>query len=133
MEEGRLVAKRNDLAKAFETVRNAALSYPEVIEDFPWGHSAMKVRGKAFTFLVLDENGLRMSVKLPSSRYAALMLPFASPTAYGLGKSGWVTATFEIRDAVPLDILRSWLDESYRTIAPRKLVAALPPFAARIV
>jgi hypothetical protein len=44
-----------------------------------------------------------------------------------------VTATFEIRDAVPLDILRSWLDESYRTIAPKKLIDALPPLAARIV
>jgi hypothetical protein len=66
----------------------------------------------------MEEGRLVAKLKLPSSRYAALMLPFASPTAYGLGKSGWVTAAFDIRDAVPLDILRSWLDESYRPSLP---------------
>jgi hypothetical protein len=121
------VARRNDAAKSFEALREAALAYPEVSEDFPWGHSAMKVRGKSFTFLVLDAKGLSMSVKLPLSRYAALMLPFASPTGYGLGKSGWVTAQFASTDAIPLNVLREWLDESYRAIAPKKLVSTLPP------
>jgi hypothetical protein len=119
------VAKRKDVAKSFEALRQAALSYPEVVEEFPWGHSAMKVRGKSFVFLALGEDGLSLSAKLPSSRYAALMLPFAAPTAYGLGKSGWVTARFGSADAIPLEILRDWLDESYRAIAPKKLVAAM--------
>jgi predicted DNA-binding protein (MmcQ/YjbR family) len=119
------LAKRSDVAKSFEALREAALSYPEASEEFPWGHSAMKVRGKSFVFLVLDEDGLSMSAKLPSSRYAALMLPFAAPTGYGLGKSGWVTARFGPRDSIPLEILRDWLDESYRAIAPKRLVAAM--------
>ena len=55
----------------------------------------------------------------------ALSLPFASPTEYGLGKSGWVTARFHIGDAVPTDMLAEWVDESYRAIAPKKLVARL--------
>jgi hypothetical protein len=28
---------------------------------------------------------------------------------------------------VPTELLGSWLDESYRAIAPKKLVAQLPP------
>ena len=38
-----------------------------------------------------------------------------------LGKSGWVTATFHKGDRPPFDILKSWIDESYRAIAPKKL------------
>jgi len=54
-----------------------------------------------------------------------LMLPFAKPTGYGLGKSGWVSASFTAKERPPLDLLREWIDESYRAIAPKKLVAAL--------
>jgi predicted DNA-binding protein (MmcQ/YjbR family) len=124
--KGWIVARRNEAAKSFAALREAALTYPEVSEDFPWGHSAMKVRGKSFAFLVLDETGVSVTVKLPHSRYAALMLPFASPTGYGLGKSGWVTARFAAADAIPSNVLRDWLDESYRAIAPKRLVATLP-------
>lgn len=56
----------------------------------------------------------------------ALTLPFVSPTGYGLGKSGWVTATFGPKQTPPLDMLQDWIDESYRAQAPKKLVAALP-------
>jgi predicted DNA-binding protein (MmcQ/YjbR family) len=56
---------------------------------------------------------------------AALMLPFAEPTHYGLGKSGWVTAQFGVRDEIPLALLREWIDESYRAVAPKKLIAQI--------
>ena len=52
-------------------------------------------------------------------------LPFASPTAYGLGKSGWVTAQFERGAKPPMDVLKAWIEESYRAVAPKKLVAEL--------
>lgn len=106
-------------------LREAGLGYPEVTEDFPWGHRTLKVKGKAFVFLALTGEGLSMSVKLPQSNGAALMMPFAQPTGYGLGKSGWVSASFGARDTPPLEMLRKWLDESYRAIAPKKLVAQL--------
>ena len=44
--------------------------------------------GKVFVFLGRDDAGLGLSVKLKHSRLMALGLPFASPTGYGLGKSG---------------------------------------------
>ncbi|PTL82877.1 MmcQ/YjbR family DNA-binding protein [Vitiosangium sp. GDMCC 1.1324] len=106
-------------------LREAGMSYPEVTEDFPWGHRTLKVKGKAFIFMGLSTEGFSLSVKLPESNGAALMLPFVQPTGYGLGKSGWVSANFGARDTPPLDMLRKWLDESYRAVAPKKLVAQL--------
>lgn len=111
------------LARALDELRTQALAYPETHEDFPWGHSTVKVKTKAFVFLYLDaeRTELTMSAKLPQSSEVALFLPFAKPTGYGLGRSGWVTAAFGPRDDVPLDLLRGWLDESYRAVAPAKL------------
>jgi predicted DNA-binding protein (MmcQ/YjbR family) len=107
-------------------LREAGMAYPEVTEDFPWGHRTLKVKGKAFIFMGINgEEGLFLSVKLPQSNGAALMLPFAQPTGYGLGKSGWVSASFGAKDTPPLEMLRQWLDESYRAVAPKKLVAQL--------
>jgi hypothetical protein len=55
----------------------------------------------------------------------ALTLPFASPTEYGLGKSGLVTARFEPDDEVPVEMLEEWIDESFRAIAPKRVIAQL--------
>jgi len=73
-----------------------------------------------------DDDGFGLSVKLPASAPMALLLPFASPTRYGLGKSGWVSARFGRSESPPLDLLRAWIDESYRAIAPKTLVKKLP-------
>jgi predicted DNA-binding protein (MmcQ/YjbR family) len=114
------------LAKIGEQLRKKALGYPETDEHHPWGETAIKVKGKAFLFLHTATDALSLSVKLPHSREDALALPFTEPTHYGLGKSGWVTSSFKKGDEVPVGILEDWLDESYRAIAPKKLVASLP-------
>jgi len=108
-------------------LREHAMDYPEATEDFPWGHRAIKINGKAFVFLGGDANPkeLSMSVKLPQSRDMAVDLPFGEPTGYGMGKYGWVTARFTNAADVPLDLLRSWIDESFRAIAPKRMVKAL--------
>ena len=110
-------------------LRDFAMGYPEAHEDFPWGERVIKVRNKVFLFLGGKDQDLSLSVKLPSSGLIALGLPFASPTGYGLAKSGWVTARFGPKQKPPIEVLRAWIDESYRAIAPKKLVAALPPTA----
>lgn len=107
-------------------LRDIAMAYPEAHEDLPWGERAIKVRKKTFVFLHGGENGVSLSVKLPRSHEAALLLPFTEPTGYGLGKSGWVSARFGNEEEVPLELLRQWIDESYRAIAPKKLSALLP-------
>ena len=116
-------------AKAELALRDYALSFPETHEDFPWGHRALKVRGKGFLFMGGDEKVFSLSVKLPTSRDGVLLLPFASPTAYGLGKSGWVTAQFTRKDKIPLDWIRDWIEESYCAVAPKKLAAQIKDVA----
>jgi predicted DNA-binding protein (MmcQ/YjbR family) len=113
------------LTREGTALRKFALSYPEATEHMPWGHHAIKVKGKSFLFLAADAETFSLSAKLPSSGGVALKLPFASPTEYGLGRSGWVTARFPRGARVPLDVLRLWVDESYRAIAPKRLVARL--------
>lgn len=119
------MTKRNPLSRAESALRAHALTYPETHEEFPWGHRAIKVKTKVFLFIYREEMVLSLSVKLPLSARAALTLPFAAPTGYGLTKSGWVTARFEASDAIPVDMLREWIDESFRAVAPKKLVAQL--------
>jgi predicted DNA-binding protein (MmcQ/YjbR family) len=113
-----------------ETLRRHCLSYPAATEDFPWGHSAFKVKGKAFCFMSKAEAELSLSVKLPTSNSMALSFPFAEPTGYGLGKAGWVSATFPAGKRAPVALMKDWIDESYRAIAPVKLIAALDAPAA---
>jgi predicted DNA-binding protein (MmcQ/YjbR family) len=116
-----------DLATLRARLRTFALSLPGAYEEFPWGERVAKVAKKVFVFLGKDGDASEagLSVKLPASRDMALSLPFATPTEYGLGKSGWVTARFTSADAPPLDLLTSWIDESYRAVAPKTLVAQL--------
>jgi predicted DNA-binding protein (MmcQ/YjbR family) len=119
--------KQTQFSRVESALRKHALAYPRTVEHFPWGHSAFKVKGKVFLFLYRnDEEGfLSLSLKLPVSGKMALMLPFAAPTEYGLGKSGWVTARFDAGADIPLDMLAEWLDESFRAIAPKRVLALL--------
>jgi len=109
-------------------VRAFALSLPGAWEDHPWGESVAKVGKKVFVFLGKPAGkSFGLSVKLPDSGFEALELPFTEPTGYGLGKGGWVTATFGAGDEIPVEILKSWVEESYRAIAPKKLSAQIAP------
>ena len=114
------------LAALEARLRAAAAAYPEVQEDHPWGESAFKVRGKVFMFLHRGDGEISLSLKLPVSREFALVWDFAAPTGYGLGKSGWISCRIGADTDADPELLLGWLDESYRTIAPKKLVATLP-------
>ena len=107
-----------------EAIRKRALSYPETHEDFPWGESAFKVKGKTFVFMSDGEEGMSFSVKLPASRDLALSLPGSEPTHYGLGKKGWVT--MRPTSKTSMAVLHFLIDEGFRAVAPKKVVAALP-------
>ncbi len=107
-------------------LRAFGLAYPGTHTKSPWpGHLDLAVNDKTFAYLGLEGEPLHVSCKLPLSSPIASMLPFAKPSAYGLGKSGWVTATFTFEDELPVPMLEAWIDESYRAQAPKKLVKAL--------
>jgi predicted DNA-binding protein (MmcQ/YjbR family) len=104
------------------TLRAYALKYPETREDFPWEEDrVIKVRKKIFVFL--GDGGI--GVKLTHSNQAALGLRFVKPMAYGLGRSGWVTIDLTSGRKPSVDLLKTWIDESYRAVAPKTLVARL--------
>jgi predicted DNA-binding protein (MmcQ/YjbR family) len=113
------------LKKARAAARAFALGLPGAHEDFPWGEAVAKVGAKVFVFFGRDGGGFSLSVKLPRSHGAASLMPFITPTGYGLGKAGWKTATFGAGDDVPLTMILEWVRESYCAFAPRKLVAKL--------
>jgi predicted DNA-binding protein (MmcQ/YjbR family) len=101
-----------------------ALSLPEAFEDQPWEDDTVaKVHKKIFVFFGGPASE-RMTVKLAESHAHALSIDGARPSAYGLGKSGWVTIPLEA-DGVDASLLRDWIEESYRIVAPKRLVATL--------
>ena len=110
----------------FAALRAHGLAFPEAEESFPWGHTALKVRNKTFAWLDKSEGKLSLTVKLPVSRDFALVFDFAEPAGYGLGRSGWISCRFARDEAPDMDLLKRWIAESYRAVAPKKLAAALP-------
>jgi predicted DNA-binding protein (MmcQ/YjbR family) len=103
-----------------------SLALPGAYLDHPWGEDVAKVGKKVFVFLGMEEDPvhLGMTVKLDESHEQALGAPGAEPSGYGLGRSGWVTIPFRA-GTPPLDVLKDWVEESYRRIAPKQLVAEL--------
>jgi predicted DNA-binding protein (MmcQ/YjbR family) len=101
-----------------------ALSLPEAFEDKPWEDDTVaKVRKKIFVFFG-GPRSRHITVKLAESHAHALSIEGAKPSAYGLGKSGWVTVPLAA-EGVDSALLREWIEESFRIVAPKTLVAAL--------
>lgn len=110
---------------ASERLRAFGLTYPGSHIKSPWpGHADLAVNNKTFAYLRPPGESFAISCKLPQSAAIALSLPFATPTEYGLGKSGWVTADIP-KGKIPVALFMDWLDESYRAQAPKKLVKEL--------
>ena len=107
-------------------LRDFALSLPGAWEDFPWGERVAKVGKKVFVFLGHDhetEPSL-VTVKLVESHGHALAIEGAAPTGYGLGRAGWVNVPVQA-EGVTHELLCDWIEESYRIVAPERLVAKL--------
>ena len=108
-------------------LRDYALSLPGAHEDFPWGDRVAKVGKKVFAFMGHDDKlvGVSVAVKLPHSSTEALALPFTEPTGHGLGRHGWVSARFAPDEQALVKLLKQWILESYRAVAPKRLIAEL--------
>lgn len=114
------------LPEIASALRDYALSLPGATEEFPWGERVVKVNKKVFVFMGMATDdgatGWGMSVKLPVSGERVLELPYAKPTGYNLGKSGWVSLRFAPNDRPDLAPLQAWIEESWTAVAPKKLV-----------
>lgn len=108
-------------------LREVALGCPGAWEDHPWGEDVVKVGKRIFVFFGTPGDAGRhrfFVVKLPESSPMALTFHYVTPTGYGLGKGGWVTVEEPPEDR-PWDLFADWLDESYRAVAPKRLIREL--------
>ncbi len=109
-----------------KALRAFGLAYPGAHSKSPWpDHDDLAVNDKTFAYLPVAGRPFSLSVKLPYTGEVALELPYSKPTAYGLGKSGWVSFTPSEGEMPSLEQLEEWIDESYRAQAPKKLVKEL--------
>jgi len=121
-----MAPKTNSTDAALKELRAFGLDYPGAHTKSPWpGHLDLAVNDKTFAYLSVEGDPFHISCKLPHSAEEALSLPFVTPAAYGLGKSGWVNA--ELPDGpIPVELFQAWIDESYRAQAPKRLLESLP-------
>jgi hypothetical protein len=71
--------------------------------------------------------GAELLGEAPRTGVQALALPFAKPTEYGLGRHGWVTVRLAKATKPLTEQCMAWIDESFRAVAPKRVVAGLPP------
>ncbi|HEY3888497.1 MAG TPA: MmcQ/YjbR family DNA-binding protein [Caulobacteraceae bacterium] len=105
-----------------------AAGFPRAWEDHPWEHTVFKVGKKVFVFFggaAGAPGELSVTVKLPISYEMALTLPYVSPAGYGMGKAGWAQVRQSAGEEIDLDTLKGWIVQSYRAVAPKKLVKLL--------
>ena len=105
-----------------DPIRAFAAGLPEAWEDHPWGESVFKVGKKVFVFLGVGDAG-HVTVKLRERQDEAMAFAWVKPSGYGLDRGGWVSCT--LPPDAPLEMILGWIEESYRTVAPKKLVAVL--------
>ena len=112
--------------KLLSELRAFGLTYPGAHIKSPWpDHEDLAVNDKTFAYLPRSGQPFSLSCKLPYTGEVALDLPFAAPTGYGLGKSGWVTFTPSEEQIPDVDQLKAWIDQSYRAQAPKRLAKEL--------
>jgi predicted DNA-binding protein (MmcQ/YjbR family) len=119
----------DELAAMRSALLASALQLPGAYVDHPWCEDVAKVNGKVFVFLGNGDpaHGFLLTAKLPESGLVALMAECAEPAGYGLGKSGWVSVRHDRPGLPTVEVLEDWIEESYRAVAPKKLVNLLGP------
>ena len=100
-------------------------SLPGAYEDRPWGSVHCKVAGKIFVGWSRDEAGV-MSLGFKTDKELQGLLVASDPrfsVAAYVGRHGWVD--MKLGPAPDWDEVKQFIVESYRRIAPRKLVKEL--------
>jgi predicted DNA-binding protein (MmcQ/YjbR family) len=115
-------------------LRAFALSLPGACEEFPWEERVAKVDKKVFVFFGHDDETepSLITVKLVESHGHAVAIEGAAPSGYGLARAGWVNVPVQAEGVTP-KLICDWIEESYRIVAPKRLVAELDRHAASTV
>lgn len=103
---------------ASETIRSIALRLPETDEGTSCVNRAFTAGGKNFAFLGEKDDEIRLRLKLDASVDEVA-------DRYEVGSHGWTMIRFDAT-AAPSDAeLERWVTESFRLLAPKKVVAQL--------
>jgi hypothetical protein len=109
-----------------QALRAFAMTLPDVEEGVACEGTAiekrtLKVRKKAFLFLGPADLMLKLRESLPE----AARLAAQAPDQYRAGAGGWVSVKFPDPATVSIDLLKKWVDESYRQFASAEHIAIL--------
>ena len=108
-----------------ESLRKICLSFPEAVEKETWGHPTFRVNDKMFVACSSDgESSPTMTAKAPPGEQDLLLASgdhFFYP-AY-VGSKGWIGLRLD--SSTDWDEVREIVEDSYRLIAPKRLVKAL--------
>ena len=115
-------------ADRLERLRGICLAMPEAAEKVAWGDPTWRVRDRIFVMQKGNYDGGRPSVWLKGATGAQRVLVEGDPVTFFVppyvGKSGWV-GVFLDGPSIDWDVLADLVEDSYRLIAPRSLVAKL--------
>jgi len=107
-----------------QALRDIALRHPSATETIACKGTAIESRrfsvgSKAFLFV----GPKNVMVKLGASQDEAERLAAREPDRYRIGASGWATVTTGDDHALPLPLLRRWIDESHDLVVAGKTSA----------
>ena len=113
-----------------QVLRTVALSYPQAelgvaCQGTALESSIVKARNKTFLFMSGAGPSCTVRLKLCTSQTEAMQLAANEPGRYKLGAHGWTTISFSESTPPPIELMKRWIDESYRAIADKKLSAML--------
>jgi hypothetical protein len=101
-------------------LRALALALPEAEEADHFGRPSFRVRGKIF--VTVHEDGAGANLKLPREEHEALVA--ARPEAFGTVTWGSLIRTSVVLAAIDPAELAELVEEAWRGVAPKRLVAA---------
>lgn len=105
-----------------EGLRATAMALPEATEGTSCVNRAFRVGKKAFFYLGEKPDHIKLMVKLGSSLPAVQAM---DDPRISVGTFGWTTVRVPLDDLLELGLLAGWVEESYRELVPKKLVARL--------
>jgi len=113
----------------WETVREIALAFPEVVEDTS-GRTAFRVRGKLFAWAARERDGGGLAVRV--DRDEKQLILDASPNVYFSSPhyDGWPGVQIRL-ERIDREELRERLEDAWLIQAPKKLAAAYVEAADR--
>lgn len=106
-------------------LRKFALAFPETEEGSSCVKRAFKARKKAFFYLGMHDETYNIMVKLVDSIDEAADLESKDPDSYRVGAHGWTTVTYSHDVFPPQGLIEGWIEESYRALVHKDLVAQL--------